>query len=188
MIEREVYPGQLYRHFKGMLYQIVTVAIHSETGEKLVIYQKLYGDYQVHARPYDMFLSEVDHRKYPEVTQKYRFELVDVSQLHEKNDHIVTNEKKTEEVLQAPFSDVVYGEQEDSSGADVRLLAFLDADTFEEKKRVLVSIKNEITDRLIDDMAASIDVAVEEGDIEDRYHSLLNCINTRAKFEVDRFR
>lgn len=74
---REIIPGKKYRHFKNKEYKVLLIATHSETREKYVVYQALYGDQEYFVRPYDMFASEVDRDKYPDVVQKYRFESMD---------------------------------------------------------------------------------------------------------------
>ena len=74
----EVIKNRVYKHFKGDYYLVLDIVINSETNEKMVLYRALYGEGILYVRPIKMFLSEVDHIKYPEVTQKYRFELQDI--------------------------------------------------------------------------------------------------------------
>lgn len=86
MMENRFRPGDIVQHFKRellseeeragdmYLYEIIGVALHSETREQMMVYRPLYGDGGMYVRPLGMFLSETDHEKYPQVKQKYRFE------------------------------------------------------------------------------------------------------------------
>lgn len=186
-------PGEKYLHFKKKLYQIIAVAKHSETMEPYVVYQALYGDFGVYIRPYDMFVSEVDHEKYPEVTQKYRFQYVDPETISqkEKNVSAATMCQKEEPVSTSVENDnkeiekTVVASPEDDTIEQINpwLLRFLDAETMEEKYQIVCDIKNEITDRLIDDLAVVVDVVIPEGKLSDRYDQLKYCIRTRQKYE-----
>lgn len=179
-MERQVKSGEFYRHFKGKLYQVICLAKHSETKEEMVVYQALYDDFQIYVRPLSMFISEIDSIKYPDVKNRYRFEKVEkISLLNQKEQYIDNSNK----INQAKSTDL-----NDDSGCNPYLLKFLEAETINEKKNILVSIKNKLDDRLINDIAASLDVTVDEGDINTRYDSLLNCLSTMAKYECNRFR
>ena len=85
--ERDIQEGDIVRHFKRewvsdetseYLYKVLAFAQHTETGERLVIYQALYAPFKICARPYGMFMSRVDREKYPDVKQTYRFEKLEV--------------------------------------------------------------------------------------------------------------
>lgn len=75
-MEREIKAGMKVRHFKGFISEVIAVAMHTETEEKLVIYKHI-NEEQVYARPLSMFNSFVDREKYPDVKQKYRFEIIE---------------------------------------------------------------------------------------------------------------
>ncbi len=83
-MENQLIIGRVYKHFKGNFYVVENVALDSETKEEMVVYRRLYGDGSLWVRPKEMFLSEVDHVKYPNVTQKFRFELQEIEDVTKK--------------------------------------------------------------------------------------------------------
>lgn len=143
--------NEIYSHFKGNMYQIITLAIHSETNETLVVYRALYDDGKIYARPLDMFMSEVDKDKYPEATQEFRFEKVNTL-------------------------------------VDPGVMDFLDAETIEEKMRILAHLHPRITNQMIDTMSISLDLDIRDGDVEERYLEFQGCLNLLAKYECNRLR
>lgn len=168
-------PNDIYRHFKGSLYKIITLAIHSETGEQMAVYQALYGNYQVYVRPLSMFLEKIDKAKYPDADQEYRFErmsqLINAGQVQEAGPE--EPEETPEEALEEP-------------AVDKAVMAFLEADTYEDKLNILSLMHSRITDDMINTMAVAIDVEVEPGDIETRYQGLKSCLVMLEKFECSR--
>lgn len=195
---RDIRPQQRYHHFKGNDYQVLTLATHSETGETLVIYQALYGDYRIYARPLESFAEKLDRLKYPDAKQEYRFEL-----LFDANSAIDnTPGDKAEaanEKTQASSADDDTVEQhsielasdcqmEEEPSLDPLVLAFLDADSYERRLEILDALHHRITDEMINTMAVAVDVEVREGDIEERYEELRKCLLLYDKFECNRLR
>ncbi len=203
-------PQELYRHFKGNLYQIVTIATHSETREEMVVYQALYGDYKVYVRPLDMFMSEVDRDKYPDVAQKMRFERVtpeaEIQKPEPKSEPkaVIEPERKPQpEPKQEPKSEPLFkhepieqsevmkksvDEEAQELNLDPLVIQFMDADLAADKNDILSRLRPIITNDMIDIMAMSVGVVINEGDVYDRYNDLRNCLTTMEKFESTRLR
>lgn len=191
-------PGERYRHFKGNKYQIVAIARHSETGEKLVVYQALYGDFEIYARPLEMFLQPVDRIKYPNVRQRWRFELEEAGLDAKEDDkeetaveaeenacrvvnRVEPEEQETEEVeLEEPEP----VKEERTSMDD--LMDFLDARTCRERLNILMGMSKRLDEIVINNMAAAMEVSLEEGSLEEKYQSLIQCVTTRERFERER--
>lgn len=193
-------PHEIYKHFKGNLYQIVTIAQHSETGEQLVIYQALYGDFKTYARPLAMFTSEVDKVKYPEVQQRFRFELqgADTDRQTRETDAAsgaqdaaawAVPTATVQDAAAQPEAPAVHIEAaEEEPALDPLVLEFLDADSYEQRLNILAGLHHRITNEMITTMAIACDVEVNDGELEERYEELKNCLLTMEKFECNRLR
>ncbi len=186
-------PQEIYKHFKGNLYQIITLAQDSESDRMMVVYQALYGDFKVYVRPLEMFVSKVDRVKYPETVQEYRFERQKLAgevypealELMEKtSENRTADTRKAEEstVRQQDFMEKTVEE----SAIDPLVWEFLDADSHEQRLNILAALHHRITDDMITTMAVACDVEIADGDIEQRYSQLKNCLIMLDKFEIKR--
>jgi len=195
-------PQEIYRHFKGNRYQVITLARNSEDGTQVVVYQQLYEPYEVYVRPLEMFMSRVDTEKYPNERQIYRFEKLDIERVDFKESDLKKSNIEDREntrlfqAEQAKASDRVKAasaEPQDAVGEegfelDAGLVEFLDANSYEKKLQILSSLHPRITDAMIDTMAVSLDTEVKAGDIETRYNEIKNCLLTMERFECNRLR
>ena len=202
-VMREIRTGQFYRHFKGGLYQVMAIATHSETKEKMVVYQALYGDYGIYVRPYDMFASEVDHEKYPQVKQVYRFTQVHPEEMEEESDKVEVpdltleldesmepEQSAVEEEPKKMSEDQPAQEKQDvSGGINPILLEFLDADTLEEKMHIMTFYRNQMDEALLNSIAISLDLVVDKKGLQETYDEIMNCLSMMKHFEcTNRFR
>ena len=199
-------PGEFYRHFKNRLYQIIAVASDAETEQQVVVYQALYGDYRVWVRPLEDFLSRTDRKKYPEASQEWRFERVQPAQdasapaWHAPADAAVSQEASasavsvTEKIpasasgaAAAGPAPAVMAAEEGRTGTQV-LLAFLDAETREEKKAALVSGMDRLTQRELDSIYMALDMPAQEGDVRAQVSGILSWMKTQERYESSRLR
>lgn len=185
-MDRTPKPGEFYRHFKNKLYQIIAVAVHSETGEEMVVYQALYGDFGIYVRPLSMFVSEVDHGKYPEVTQKYRFEKID-----RKNQEKIASEEKQPENTEESQSETIPDNQNEKENTilNENLLAFLEAEQYYEKLEILHSRKNKFTAEELSILCDTLEEGMMKGGTpEEQYRAIEAYLEVQVKYDGARLR
>lgn len=170
-MERIPKQGEFYRHFKNKLYQITAVAEHTETGEFLVVYQALYGDFRIFARPLSMFTSKVDREKYPDAAQEYRFERVEPGTMED-----------------------LFGEKPEERQAEPELkpnpwlVRFLDAESLEERLGLLYQMRGKISQRELDSLYTVLDAPRVQGDAEEQLLALEQLLRTQMKYDGGRLR
>ena len=189
--------GEIYQHFKGKLYRIVTLATHTETGEQLVIYQALYGEFQVFARPLSMFLEKVDAKKYPDAAGKDRFMRIPMAEAAAVPQPVPAPPENPVEPRPAamPSESTVESRPAAASSEspvepqpDPGLLAFLDADSYEEKLEVFAALEGKADLHMLNAIAASLDLELSEGSLEEQYNTLKSCLMTLERYECNRLR
>lgn len=170
-MDRTPRPGDFYRHFKDMMYQVIAVAVHSETKEEMVVYQALYGTFGVYVRPLDMFVSEVDHEKYPDVKQKYRFEKVSMA---------AGAVQQKESALPVP--------EEENTGSNKNLLAFLDARTYHEKLEILRHRKDDFSPEELSAICEILEIGRADSEPEEKYYAVERYLELQNKYDGARLR
>lgn len=200
-------PQEMYRHFKGNIYQIRCLAKHSETGEAMVVYQAMYDTFQIYVRPLAMFMEAVDSVKYPDARQKYRFELIQdmdmavLPQTEKRDDKAEAavawqaatapaedpaEERTDRETGRQPQEQP--REEDEQLNIDPLVMEFLEAGTYGQRLNILAALRHRITDEMINTMAIAVDLEIKEGDVEERYEELKDCLLTFEKYECNRLR
>ncbi len=208
-MDRTPRSGEIYRHFKNKLYQVLAVAQHTETGEKLVVYQALYGAYRIYARPFSMFVGEVDKKKYPQIEQQYRFEKVDAETLDNESDNLkskaadidkseaVTSQEpkdkhKSEPNMNQPSEarddQELESETEEVKSLNPLLLPFVEAEDFQVKLEILAAMEGKVGEEDLDILYEALDLPKMTGNIEEQIHSIKQYIEMRKKFDGKRLR
>ena len=156
--------GDIYKHFKGKRYKILHIAVSTETGEDVVVFETVQGDHKVYASLLESFMSPLDTGKYPYTDQKYRFELC-------RN---VTEEHSLKKLRRGNTTELI--------------LEFLDLDDNESRAEFLQKHQTQIDSRFLTAAAESLEFTERAETVEERYSALLRFLRTKMKYEGGRLR
>ena len=194
--------GQIYKHFKGNLYKVLAVAVHTESEEKLVVYQSVDNPDRVFARPLEMFMSDIDRFRYPLIRAKYRFTLVSEPEVENNGEETKEEETKeetpNEDTKEEDVKDEETEEQSDDDSAvykdngelviDPYVERVLDEKEFSKKIEFFEMLRGKCTEDMLTTIAISLDIQLQEGSIEDKYSQILRTLKMHEKYETSRLR
>lgn len=151
-----LHPGDVFTD-KDRKYQVIAVAYHAKSNEKMIVYQQLFDNFKILTDTFDDFFNQPEAEVHIEIP------------VDDRKD----NDADT---------------KEDLKGVNPVLMGFFDRDTCTDKIEYIAQVRDKLDDRLVSDIAASMDITIEEGSLDDKIDSLLICLRTKAKYECNRFR
>lgn len=211
MTQKTVNAGEFYKHFKGQLYQVRALAENSEDNTPMVVYQAMYTPFKIWVRPLSMFLEKLDKEKYPDAAQEYRFERIilddrqnteaakpDIVQseksaavtntIHPEEAITVSDEEITDALLSGQVERKLSGKISDNQLAAKGLMIFLDAENYHDKRHIFSSLEPYLNDTMLNNIAVTLDLVLDEGSKEQHFETILNCLETHEHYECNRLR
>ena len=189
-LENAPRPGEFYRHFKGNLYQILAIAVHTETEEPLVIYQALYGDFQIYARPLAMFLDTAENgtKRFVKVVLENSMKN-NVNIEWSKSQYSFSKESREREKIQKNNTLEKLNKNQDENQEKYlyeQMEKFFDADSYEAKLECLLPLRGKLNDIMLRNIAVSLDIAIPESSEEEQFQSIVSCLKTMKKYQRSR--
>ena len=211
MTQKTVNAGEFYKHFKGQLYQVRALAENSEDNTPMVVYQAMYAPFKIWVRPLSTFLEKLDKEKYPDAAQEYRFERIilddrqnteaaepDIIQseksaavtntIHPEEAITVSDEEITDALLSGQVERKLSGKISDNQLAAKGLMIFLDAENYHDKRHIFSSLEPYLNDTMLNNIAVTLDLVLDEGSPEQHFDTILNCLETHEHYECNRLR
>lgn len=211
MTQKTVNAGEFYKYFKGQLYQVRALAENSEDNTPMVVYQAMYAPFKIWVRPLSTFLEKLDKEKYPDAAQEYRFERIilddrqnteaakpDIVQseksaavtntIHPEEAITVSDEEITDALLSGQVERKLSGKISDNQLAAKGLMIFLDAENYHDKRHIFSSLEPYLNDTMLNNIAVTLDLVLDEGSKEQHFETILNCLETHEHYECNRLR
>lgn len=210
MTQKTVNAGEFYKHFKGQLYQVRALAENSEDNTPMVVYQARYAPFKIWQTT-STFLEKLDKEKYPDAAQEYRFERIilddrqnteaaepDIVQseksaavtntIHPEEAITVSDEEITDALLSGQVERKLSGKISDKQLAAKGLMIFLDAENYHDKRHIFSSLEPYLNDTILNNIAVTLDLVLDEGSPEQHFDTILNCLETHEHYECNRLR